>query len=92
MVSSRRSNLCICSHCNSSLKCPVVAHWKCLSYSQRDEILNAMREKDKTEQAENPDTLDIKPKKRSGLATRESTDFICGSCIYHVDLLSMSNG
>jgi hypothetical protein len=51
-----------------------------------------MREKDNAEQAENPDTLDIKPKKRSGLATRESTDFICGSCIYHVDVLSMSNG
>lgn len=42
-----------------------------------------MREKE-VQQAENPDAPNSKPKKRSGLGIRESTDFICGLCVYRV--------
>ncbi|KAF8634457.1 hypothetical protein AX15_000900 [Amanita polypyramis BW_CC] len=62
------------------LKCPVVAHWKCLSSSQRDEILKAMRDKDAVQAEAHDTTDDFKIKKRSSLDVRESTDFICGAC------------
>ncbi|KAK2461624.1 hypothetical protein APHAL10511_006087 [Amanita phalloides] len=64
------------------LNCPVVAHWKCLANSQRDEILKAMKEKETVEQAKDSDAPEsLKLKKRSSLGIRESTDFICGTCM-----------
>ncbi|KAF8640689.1 hypothetical protein AX17_000345 [Amanita inopinata Kibby_2008] len=63
------------------LKCPIVAHWKCLSQSQRDEILRIIREKESVAQISvpKPDVAE-KIKKRPGLDTSETTEFICGAC------------
>ncbi|KIL71765.1 hypothetical protein M378DRAFT_155365 [Amanita muscaria Koide BX008] len=58
------------------LKCPVVAHWKCLAPLQRDDILRASREKSSLEQAD----LNQLPKKRTELEIHESTVFVCGAC------------
>lgn len=71
-----------------------MAHWGCLAKTQRDEILKAIYEKDKAkwelpkeEHANNVDTSNgessgpPEPKKRAGLETNETTEFICGSCM-----------
>ncbi|KAF9479710.1 hypothetical protein BDN70DRAFT_878461 [Pholiota conissans] len=64
------------------LRCPVSAHWKCLASTQRDEILRATRERDKSEWAiqGESDALLAAPKKRSGLSINQITEFICGAC------------
>lgn len=65
----------------SSLKCPVSAHWKCLASTQRDEVLRAVRERDKKEWEASQGTGDsfvIPPKKRSELTIEQTTEFICG--------------
>ena len=61
-----------------------------MSSSQRDDILKAMRDKDAAQQAEAPDVAaNFKSKKRSSLAIRESTDFICGmQTLIHINSCS----
>lgn len=66
-----------------SLRCPVVAHWRCLASTQRDEILKAARDKDReewqrsqTETAQDPSEA---PAKRPGLDINQTTEFICGA-------------
>ncbi|PIL31731.1 hypothetical protein GSI_06435 [Ganoderma sinense ZZ0214-1] len=61
------------------LKCPVAAHWGCLAKTQRDEILRAAHERDKAEWQANPNTPE--PRKRIGLDTYQTTEFICTSCM-----------
>jgi len=69
-----------------SLKCPVVAHWRCLAATQRDEILKAARDKDQEEwkrslteaEAKGIETAREAPGKRPGLDTYQTTEFICG--------------
>ncbi|KAG6885407.1 hypothetical protein C0993_002140 [Termitomyces sp. T159_Od127] len=68
------------------LKCPVVAHWKCLASTQRDEILKAARDKDciawQRNQGDNEDfSSQHAPTKRSGLDPDQTTEFICGACM-----------
>ncbi|KAF4623265.1 hypothetical protein D9613_002145 [Agrocybe pediades] len=63
------------------LKCPVSAHWKCLASTQRDEVLRAVREKDRELAEANHQGDDApKPKKRSALDIEQTTEFICGAC------------
>ena len=69
-----------------SLKCPVVAHWRCLANTQRDEILKAARDIDRKEwersqitaEAEGIEATGEAPGKRSGLNINQTTEFICG--------------
>jgi chromodomain-helicase-DNA-binding protein 4 len=69
-----------------SLKCPVVAHWRCLAGTQRDEILKAARDKDREEwqrsqagvEAQGIEIAREAPGKRPGLDTNQTTEFICG--------------
>ena len=63
-----------------SLKCPVVAHWGCLASTQQDEVLKAIREKDREDLTQQPDYLatEALPQKRSGLDIDQITEFICG--------------
>ena len=66
----------------SSLKCPVSAHWKCLASTQRDEVLRAVRERDRQNWEASRGTEDssmMAPKKRSELSIEQTTEFICGS-------------
>ncbi|KAG6854233.1 hypothetical protein C0991_009251 [Blastosporella zonata] len=68
------------------LKCPVVAHWKCMANTQRDEILKAARDRDRAAWEQNkPDgnhiSADPEPEKRPGLDISQTTEFICGACI-----------
>ncbi|KAF8167730.1 SNF2 family N-terminal domain-containing protein [Crassisporium funariophilum] len=65
------------------LKCPVSAHWKCLASNQRDEVLKAARQKDLKDWESRADNTDGSqpPRKRSQLDIRETTEFICGSCM-----------
>ncbi|SJL05568.1 uncharacterized protein ARMOST_08931 [Armillaria ostoyae] len=68
------------------LKCPVTAHWRCLASTQRDEILKAARERDRSLWIDaNPDAAaNVEkdgPTKRPGLGVSETTEFICGSCM-----------
>ncbi|EPQ60503.1 hypothetical protein GLOTRDRAFT_68181 [Gloeophyllum trabeum ATCC 11539] len=73
------------------LKCPVAAHWGCLARTQQDEILKAMREKDRAQPSEDgrqeagdgpvsQSATAAKPKKHAGLDVLETTEFLCGSC------------
>ncbi|TFK56559.1 hypothetical protein OE88DRAFT_1730039 [Heliocybe sulcata] len=65
------------------LKCPVSAHWGCLARSQQDEIMKAVREKDRAQHTADPssqDDQDSVPKKRMTLEVSETTEFLCGSC------------
>ncbi|KAH7930550.1 hypothetical protein BV22DRAFT_56154 [Leucogyrophana mollusca] len=65
------------------LKCPVAAHWRCLSGTQRDEILKAARIRDKErwksmhEGTPSSDDLPL----RKELELQWSTEFICGACM-----------
>ncbi|KAG6818080.1 hypothetical protein H0H87_009235 [Tephrocybe sp. NHM501043] len=66
------------------LKCPVVAHWKCLASTQRDEILKAARDKDiaewKDSQLEGEGApRNPEPGKHLSLNTNQTTEFICGN-------------
>ncbi|RDB29203.1 Chromatin remodeling factor mit1 [Hypsizygus marmoreus] len=71
------------------LKCPVVAHWRCMASTQRDEILKAARDRDraewqlaKTRTEGTGEAFDQpEPRKRSGLDARQTTEFICGACM-----------
>ena len=69
---------------DSSLRCPVGAHWGCLAVSQRDEVLKAAKQRD-LEQWEiaraNGDDSTAPPKKRRELAVDQTTEFICGEPI-----------
>lgn len=68
-----------------------MAHWSCLAKIQRDEILRAALEKDRTEWLSSEPTDDDEealqlwtseePKKRPGLENNQTTEFICGSCM-----------
>jgi chromodomain-helicase-DNA-binding protein 4 len=67
----------------ASLTCPVVAHWRCLASTQRDEILKAARDKDREEWCrlqltDGGTSADPEPRKRSGLGPYQTTEFICG--------------
>ncbi|KDR85372.1 hypothetical protein GALMADRAFT_234197 [Galerina marginata CBS 339.88] len=64
------------------LKCPVSAHWKCLAGTQRDEVLKAVRERDREqwEAGQNHEGT-ILPKKRSQLDINQTTEFVCGACM-----------
>ena len=71
----------------SSLKCPVTAHWGCLAKTQRDEILKAVRSKERIAWImKNPegDVDKDGPKKRPGLEIDETTEFICGTQISYI--------
>ncbi|KAK7064375.1 chromatin remodeling factor mit1 [Favolaschia claudopus] len=74
------------------LKCPVASHWNCLARVQQEEILKAAREIDRAawrstqpeselmdEQGQPKANLN-EPKKRPGLDTQQTTDFICNAC------------
>ncbi|KAF5384826.1 hypothetical protein D9615_001372 [Tricholomella constricta] len=72
------------------LKCPVVAHWRCMASTQRDEILKAARERDRAEwQLAHSETVsqesDVsgppEPGKRPGLDASQTTEFLCNACI-----------
>ncbi|KAK0478320.1 SNF2 family DNA-dependent ATPase [Armillaria novae-zelandiae] len=68
------------------LKCPVTAHWRCLAGTQRDEILKAARERDRSLwiDAHPDDAANVEkdgPTKRPGLGVSETTEFICGACM-----------
>ncbi|KAG6821361.1 hypothetical protein H0H93_014158 [Arthromyces matolae] len=65
------------------LKCPVVAHWKCIASTQRDEILKAAREKDRAEWERPTQDGETKPEplKRLSLEQNQTTEFICGACM-----------
>ncbi|KAI0068286.1 hypothetical protein BV25DRAFT_1987089 [Artomyces pyxidatus] len=74
------------------MKCPLTAHWRCLANSQRDEILKAIRDRDReTWLATQPQTagqtiaqiLATKsgPPKRAGLESYQTTEFICAMCL-----------
>ena len=63
-----------------SLKCPVVSHWGCLAQTQRDEILRAAQERDKAEWLSNGSN-GLAPARRPGLATNQTTEFVCGACM-----------
>lgn len=79
-----------------SLKCPVVAHWRCLASTQRDEILKAARDLDRKEWersqtqagAEVTETTREAPGKRPGLITNQTTEFICGMDLKTLRLFS----
>lgn len=71
-----------------------MAHWGCLAKTQRDEIVKAIYQRDKAkwevakekhennaEASEGEVSDPPEPKKRAGLATNETTEFICGSCM-----------
>ncbi|KAI6136491.1 SNF2 family N-terminal domain-containing protein [Pisolithus sp. B1] len=66
------------------LKCPVVAHWRCLASTQRDEITRAARARDK-EREDHEHVNDVSA--GNGLADRkqlgidQTTEFICGACM-----------
>ncbi|KAI6118993.1 hypothetical protein EV401DRAFT_1965170 [Pisolithus croceorrhizus] len=66
------------------LKCPVVAHWRCLASTQRDEITRAARARDK-EREDREHVNDASA--GNGLADRkelriyQTTEFICGACM-----------
>ena len=68
-----------------SLKCPVVAHWKCLARTQRDEITRAACSRDKeqcraqAEEASEPSPGDLPDRKE--LDINQTTEFICGLCM-----------
>ncbi|KAG5353236.1 hypothetical protein C0989_009199 [Termitomyces sp. Mn162] len=66
------------------LKCPVVAHWKCMASVQREEILKAARDRERAEwernQSHDGDPTP-EPAKRSGLTPDQTTEFICGACM-----------
>ncbi|PPQ64493.1 hypothetical protein CVT26_002032 [Gymnopilus dilepis] len=65
------------------LKCPVSAHWKCLASNQRDEVLKAIRDKDREDWESNKvdtEPESIPPKKRSQLEIDQTTEFLCGAC------------
>lgn len=68
-----------------SLKCPVVAHWKCLAKTQRDELTRAARARDKdrlrarAEDASEPSTGDLPD--RNELGINQTSEFICGLCM-----------
>ncbi|EIW64252.1 uncharacterized protein TRAVEDRAFT_158327 [Trametes versicolor FP-101664 SS1] len=62
------------------LKCPVAAHWGCLAKTQRDEILRAAQERDKASWRATDPSLP-EPRRRPGLDTYQTTEFICGSCM-----------
>ncbi|KAF8560206.1 hypothetical protein OG21DRAFT_38190 [Imleria badia] len=67
------------------LKCPVVAHWKCLARTQRDEITRAACSRDKerwraqAEEASEPSPGDLPDRKE--LDVNQTTEFICGLCM-----------
>ncbi|KAF8140421.1 hypothetical protein EV363DRAFT_1153685 [Boletus edulis] len=67
------------------LKCPVVAHWKCLAKSQREEIVRAACARDKdqwsaqVEGASGPSPADLPDRKE--LNINQTTEFICGLCM-----------
>ncbi|KAG6890732.1 hypothetical protein C0992_013115 [Termitomyces sp. T32_za158] len=66
------------------LKCPVVAHWKCMAGTQRDEILKAAHDTDcarERDQGHNDLSPKPAPAKRSGLDPHQTTEFICGACM-----------
>ncbi|KAF8078789.1 SNF2 family DNA-dependent ATPase [Lyophyllum atratum] len=71
------------------LKCPVVAHWRCMASTQRDEILKAARDRDRAEwqRAQSRISQDgevtgpPQPGKRPGLDAYQTTEFICGACM-----------
>ncbi|KAG5636366.1 hypothetical protein H0H81_008284 [Sphagnurus paluster] len=70
------------------LKCPVVAHWKCIASTQREEILKAAKERDQAEWQRNQAQIDSdgiagppEPRKRPGLDAYQTTEFICSACI-----------
>ncbi len=85
----RSSNLRQCS-----LKCSVCAHWNCLAQIQREEILNAVLERDRAlwrneHPPPDPATVSneteaappiVEPEKRLGLDAYQTTEFVCGSC------------
>ncbi|KAI6104072.1 SNF2 family DNA-dependent ATPase [Pisolithus croceorrhizus] len=54
------------------LKCPVVAHWRCLASTQRDEITRAARARDKEREDQ---------RARRQLRIYQTTEFICGACM-----------
>ncbi|KAJ3512355.1 hypothetical protein NLJ89_g3566 [Agrocybe chaxingu] len=62
------------------LKCPVVAHWKCLANTQREEVLKAVRERDR-KGWERKGSEGQPPRKRSELDINQATEFVCGSCM-----------
>ena len=57
-----------------SLKCCVVAHWKCLSTGQRDAVLRAVRDQGAA-QADGP-----LREGRKRIEFFETTEFVCGAC------------
>ncbi|KIJ68216.1 hypothetical protein HYDPIDRAFT_82781 [Hydnomerulius pinastri MD-312] len=70
------------------LKCPVVAHWRCLAKTQRDEITRAARARDKDEwkakRGEGDENSEPPPDElpdRKELTIDQTTEFICGPCM-----------
>ncbi|KAF7310762.1 SNF2 family DNA-dependent ATPase [Mycena chlorophos] len=74
------------------LKCPVVVHWGCLSASDRNEILKAIRDVDREAWRSTQPASEIydedgqpkpnknEPRKRAGLDPQQMTDFVCRDC------------
>ncbi|KAF9244536.1 hypothetical protein BU15DRAFT_42035 [Melanogaster broomeanus] len=70
------------------LKCPVVAHWRCLAKTQRDDITRAARARDKDkwkvrhgEAAEGNEPSPGELPDRKELTFDQTTEFICGACM-----------
>jgi hypothetical protein len=67
------------------MRCPVSAHWACLSRQQQSDILSAVRDADEAavrarRAAKGLPTEDIHLQKRAGLDAYQTTEFVCGSC------------
>ncbi|KAJ4485941.1 SNF2 family DNA-dependent ATPase [Lentinula aciculospora] len=67
------------------LKCPVSVHWSCLSRTDQEDILKAVRERDRLEWLKVHEGEDLNmekdgPRKRPGLDTNQITEFICNYC------------
>ncbi|KAJ4002497.1 SHREC complex subunit Mit1 [Lentinula boryana] len=67
------------------LKCPVSVHWSCVPRVDREEMLKAVRERDRLKWLEENEGEEMSiekdgPRKRLGLDTNQMTDFICSYC------------
>lgn len=72
-----------------SMKCPLAAHWTCLASTQRQEILKAIRDREKQEWEaarakaieDGDEPMDSDLPKRKELDADSTTEFICSMCM-----------
>ncbi|KAI0048335.1 hypothetical protein FA95DRAFT_1517538 [Auriscalpium vulgare] len=62
------------------MKCTLSSHWQCLLGSEREEILKAIRDRDRASWAVSHPESECLPAKRPGLDAQQITEFICSMC------------